>query len=77
MTGLLVGRGHPHSFGRLRSGSNLPPSRGKGYAITYCRPLGIDVEGAGEFQFVADFADGGEDLLVHQFQAAHGVLVGY
>ena len=22
---------HPHSFGKLRTGSNLPPSRGKGF----------------------------------------------
>ena len=24
---------HPHPFDRLRAGSNLPPSRGKGFAV--------------------------------------------
>src|SRR5262245_50785324 len=36
----------------------------------------IDLEGAGELQLFGHLSDGRNDLLAHEAQAAHGVIMG-
>jgi len=89
--GLLVGGGAPHpglppSRGKGQFGSCWPVGLvvggdGFGYlvggVVDELAGLGVLFEGAVEFQFLGHFADGGDDLLAHEAEAAHLVIVGH